>query len=254
MAPILLYGYPDWLPMPLRIHIYLEEKKIPESVVYAVNSDDDAAEKGLPAKPPGVWCPVMAVPKADKPGEYTWIEQSLAIIEFLEDYCDANPGASPVGSLRGSPDDPVRRSQLRGMTLWADEAFCMFGYSCWYGNKHMYETLGRVELNEKVAKDMAGMTGFRALKPLEELVPSVVDFDAVASGKEGTVTIADIVMFASWSYAAHHYGVDYVKGWSNLTKYIEAFKKRSSANRKPLSPFPPGSEKYATTWIEGIWK
>lgn len=253
MAPILLYGYPDWLPMPLRIHIYLEEKKIPTSVVYPVESDEDAAEKGLPAKPDGVWCPIMAVPKADKPGEYTWIEQSLAMIEYLEDYCDAHPEVSPVTSLRGSPDDLVRRSQLRGMALWADEAFALFGYSCWYGNRHYYETLKRVDLNEKVAKDLAQSSSARALKPYEALIPSVVDLDAVASGKEGTVTIADIIMFASWQYAAQSYGVDYAKGLPNLTKFIEAFKKRPSAGRKYLSPYPPGVEKYATSWIDGVW-
>lgn len=232
------------------MHIYLAEKKIPPSVVYAIKSDEDAAEKGYPAKPQEMWRPIIAIPKEQ--GDYTWIQQSCAIIEFLEDYCDLNPVISPVPSLRGSSNDVVRRSQIRGMMYWADEAFTLFGFTCMYGNQQFAEMFKLVESSQKVAKEMDENTRRRALNFLEQQGPW--DFDAIASGKEGTVTIADIVMFASWKYAVTMYGKNYVKDFPNLSRFVEAFKNRPSAAREPTSPYPPGAEKIAGSWCDGVWE
>lgn len=251
MPPFLLYAYPDWLPRARRLHIYLAEKKIPSSVVYAIKSDKDAEEKGYPAKPVDAWNPVMGVP-TDKPGEYTWVQQSCAMLEFLEDYCDANTGTSPVPSLRG--EDLARRFQIRGMMYWADEAFSLFGMSVAYGNRYFYEMRKRAQLNQQVAKEMEASVKLRALRFMEGLGPSVWDYDAIASGKDGTTTIADITLFASWQYAVLIYKKDFAKEFPNLVKLIEAFKNRPSASLQPISPYPPGADKIGDTWLEGLWE
>ena len=251
MAPMLLYGFyfgGNFAPCPRRVFIYLIEKKIPSSVLTIVNSDEEAEKKGYPKKPEG-YVPVLAIPKDGKEGEYTWMYQSNAILEYLEDYCDAHPEVTSVPSMRGRPDDLVLRAQIRGAMYWADELFEEFGASCMFGNKDFISRLQRTTASPQSAKELKALAD-RTLRYLDQVLPAISDCEGLKSGKEGVATIADCVLFATWQFALEVYGKDTVKDYPNVEKVIEAFKDRPSAY---LEPFPPGFTVW-TDWYDGIWE
>lgn len=250
MAPMLFYGYymgGNFAPCPRRVFVYLAEKKIPSSVLTVVNSDEEAVEKGYPKKPEG-FVPILAIPKEGKEGEYTWMYQSVAILEFLEDYCDAHPEVTSVPSMRGRASDPVHRAQIRGAMYWADELFEEFGVSCMFGNKDFISRLQRTTASPQSAKEVKTLAD-RTLRYLDQVLPAVSDYEGLSSGKEGVATIADCVLFATWQFSLTVYGTDIVKGYSNVVKVIEAFKNRPSAY---LEPFPSGFKVW-TDWYDGVW-
>jgi len=158
--PLLLYGLPSFFPTPRRIHIYLAEKLIPSSFLITVPHLDESADaewkKKYPLKPEG-FIPVLAIPDVAKLSassaditdaqNYTWLYQSMAIIEYLEDLCDADPSITSVTSLRGTaghglrsegPEGALKRAQIRGIMHLADEFFVIFGNTVTYAHLHLY--------------------------------------------------------------------------------------------------------------------
>lgn len=249
MAPrFILYAYPDWLPAGRRIRIYLAEKGISPSLVHVVESDEDAKAKGFPPKQ-GNFCPIMAVAKPGNSTEYMWIEQSAALLEMLEDYCDANPNASPVPSLRGSKDDIHRRARIRGVLSWSDALFELFGVNGCFGSETIAGPRG-MTANAKAALEVESMIRHRVLEPLEKVLPEVVDFEGIAEGKEGALTIADICLLCSWEYCAELCGMDPLGDYPNFRRFVEACRRR---NTLPRGEYPPVVKDFATGWLDSMW-
>ncbi|KAF2105021.1 hypothetical protein NA57DRAFT_71216 [Rhizodiscina lignyota] len=244
----ILYAYPDWLPAGRRIRIYLAEKRISPSLVYVAESDEDVKAKGYPPKR-GNFSPIMAISRPDKPTEYIWVEQSSAMLEMLEDYCDANSDASPVPSFRGPEDDIIRRAMIRGVLYWADTLFELFAVNAAFGSETIARARGTTA-NQRTAKDMEAAVRFRVLEPLEKVLPEVADFSGIAEGKEGAMTIADIALFASWEYCAGLCGKDPLSGYPNFSRFIDACRRRKIL---PKEEYPALVKGFALGWLDNVW-
>ncbi|KAL2794809.1 hypothetical protein BJX66DRAFT_303187 [Aspergillus keveii] len=94
--PWLLYAYP-WQPFPRRVIIYLRERNIPSSLVTVIHVTDvqfgGETPEGFPPKPHGS-LPILAIPKSK--GDFVYIKQSIAIMEFLEDACNTGRWGFPM--------------------------------------------------------------------------------------------------------------------------------------------------------------
>ncbi|KAF2098892.1 hypothetical protein NA57DRAFT_76126 [Rhizodiscina lignyota] len=250
MAPMLLYaflwGTNIFAPCPRRVIVYLQEKKIPSSVVTIVTSDEHAKKNNYPPVPEGQ-VPILAIPKDDKPGEYEWLWQSVAIIEYLEDYCDAHPEVTSMPSMRGRQ---LQRAQIRGATYWVSEIFEAFGVTVMFGNQEYIDKLKRSSAAPQSAKEMKARTEPVTAK-LDNILPSISDVGALSSGREGVATMADCALFATWQFCISTYGVDLAKGYPNIVKVVEAFNKRPWAI--PEGYPGQGMEAWRESWIDGIW-
>lgn len=247
MAPrFILYAFPDWLPSGRRIRIYLDEKKISPSHVYVVQSPEDAEAKGYPPKQ-GNFTPIMAVSDPDDPSGYSWIEQSSAMLEMLEDYCDANPDVSSVPSLRGS--DPIyQRARIRGILHWADSTFDLFAVHAFLGNE-VVAGAHKMTPNQTAAEDIERYLQWKVLEPLDKVIPQVVNFEGIAEGKEGAMSIADIALLCSWEYCAQLCGKDPLASgkFPNFSRFIDACKSR---NILAKGDFPPVVKSFWSAWVD----
>ena len=103
MAPpsYLLHAYP-WMPFPRRVIIYLREKGIPPSLVTVVPVSDpqlgDAAPANFPPRPKGC-LPILIIPppEHDSNTPPTYIRQSVAIMNYVDELSDAGD----PGSIKG---------------------------------------------------------------------------------------------------------------------------------------------------------
>ena len=127
--PWLLYAYP-WMPYPRRVIIYLREKGIPDSLVKIAHVSDpqngnEVTDSSLPPRPAGS-LPILAIPSETKDGssgtqQWVYIRQSMAIINYLEELCNAGQYgfSSPHGSLIGS--DALARARVGEVLTLAEE-------------------------------------------------------------------------------------------------------------------------------------
>ena len=127
--PWLLYAYP-WMPYPRRVIIYLREKGISESLVKVAHVSDPQAgneviDSKLPPKPAGS-LPILAMPSQAKgsngeTSEWIYMRQSMAIINFLRDMCNAGEYtfSAAHGSLLGN--DPLLRARTADILALAED-------------------------------------------------------------------------------------------------------------------------------------
>ena len=249
MSPLfILYAYPDWKPAGFRIHLYLAEKRVPQEVVAVPTDDADAETRGFPARR-GNFCPIMAVARSGAAGGYEWIEQSTAILEMLEDYHDANPGKSPIPSLRGPPSDIVHRAKIRGVMCWADALFELFGMNNCFGNYSIASARG-FTANATLALEIESMTRVRVLEPLEGILSEIMDCEGIATGKEGALTLAAITLYCTWTYCASLCGKDPTSQYPNFKKFACACQRRKTIQH---SEFPEQVRQFAAGWYDGMW-
>jgi glutathione S-transferase len=114
------------MPYPRRVIIYLREKGIPSSLVTIVPVSDpqlgNSAPPEYPPRPAGSF-PILAI----APGaylnnqSYTYIRQSKAIMNFLDELCDGSLEGVPVSiySMRGT--NPLSRARDTELFALADE-------------------------------------------------------------------------------------------------------------------------------------
>ena len=121
--PWLLYAYP-WMPYPRRVIIYLREKGIPSSLVTVVPVSDpqlgSAVDPKYPPKPPGS-LPVLAIPQDDSGLNFSYIRQSLAIMNYIDELCDGGLEGFPLSthSMRGV--NILERARVTEVLALADE-------------------------------------------------------------------------------------------------------------------------------------
>lgn len=240
------------------MNIYLREKKIPESVVKVVPFQDEESSKAYP-KLVGTTVPKLAILKSNTTGSqtdqdsYIWLPQSVAIIEYLEDLCDAHPQLSPVPSLRGG-NDLVRRALIRGSLGFMENTWATSGLINSFGSQ-AYNTLrNQNNLNMPAAHVAAKITQTMFLTPLDELLGRACDFAALEKGIEGAATIADIAIYTYLAFVRNVYGIHVSKGFPNIERLEATFEKRaSSLCDLPKDGYPAWALPFRTGWLDRPW-
>lgn len=276
----LLYVYP-WMPYPRRIIIYLREKKISSNLVTIVSvsdpQDGDTAAHGYPPRPLGS-LPILAIPKSaveveskpkedDANGNYIFLGQSLAIIDYLEELCDSGKHGFPKStySMRGGPGvlDCARHNELLAL---GNEVL-----PTWNPVRLFGSSLGSVKIPE-AARESVRWT-YRHLAGVERILatsPRAKDFDSLRDEENGHPTIAEIILYQFLEFTDEVYGVDVTKGntvdkakdvygrevtvgYPALKAFYQAFKTRSSAQLSSEDGTRPVQkiQEAGRTWWEG---
>ncbi|KAL8341811.1 hypothetical protein RB601_005344 [Gaeumannomyces tritici] len=253
-APLELFVFP-WGVYPRRVLLYLAEKGLAGHPHIKITQVDVANQMSAPGKPPGS-VPVLRLPDG------TFVKQSVAILEYLEDVCDAPDPSQPwqadlaaaaaaaattaTGSMRGG-DAAARRARAREILALADEANSHFGLAAHKGARVF---VGAEETDPKAAR--LAMEYCRKAMGLLEPYYADDELPLLERGGRG-VTIADCVVFSLISFARGLYDVDLCSGPAgeelpSLRRFAEWFGKRESA-RLPEGEFYPAPIKELTVFI-----
>ncbi|KFY32258.1 hypothetical protein V493_00362 [Pseudogymnoascus sp. VKM F-4281 (FW-2241)] len=264
--PWLLYAYP-WMPFPRRVTIYLREKRIPSSLVTVVPVSDpqlgNASPSEFPQRPQGS-LPILAIPLAHgHQGEpYLFIQQSLAIINYLDELCDSGHQGFPLShySMRGA--DALGRARQTALLALADE--CTIA---WNPVRTFGTDAGTMSIPE-AAKEMIRWVR-RPLGAIEGLLKDR-DFSSLRQGGGQGPTIAEIVLYQFLEFTMDCYGKDMTQGSSEVVKdvygkdvvelfpklreFYAAFKTRDSAKRDPMAGEVASEAvlKKMQTWADGV--
>jgi glutathione S-transferase len=225
-----------WGVYPRRVLIYLAEKGLlnsPEITITPITLQN-GNQMVAPGKPPGT-VPIL------KLGENRFIKQSIAILEYLEDSCDAAQasekqpfGVQAAGTMRGKTAE--EKARTRSVIGLVDEAMIHFGVACHKGTA----LFASLEEQSLVTADMALEASQRTLG----LVECYYEDHSIHD-----VTIADCVLFSLLQFSREFYGKDLIRDCPNLKRFYETFKERESVKigeglyPEPLVPL-------ARTWNE----
>jgi glutathione S-transferase len=273
--PLLLYSYP-WMPYPRVVGIYLREKRIPESLVKVVRVSDpqqgDAVvdSTSFPSRPKGS-LPILAIHHSAEAGkEVTYIRQSSAIINFLDDLCDAGQWGFPKSlyPMRGGKEDMVERARITEVRTLAEECLATWNPVRTFGSGAGVKDLH----NAAVSKEMAKWTK-RPLTAVEQWWKEEArNLESLKEGGEGKVTMADVVLYQFLEFVRTCYGIDLListgenskdvygrqqeEGFEKLRAFMAAMDSRSSVARRAEYGEIPSSIvlEAMSTWIDGIWK
>jgi glutathione S-transferase len=245
MTPQLELYVLSWGIYPRRVLLYLSEKGLetsPAIKITSVSPTDISME--APGKPPGS-VPMLRLPDG------TFIKQSVAILEYLEDLCD-NPDPAQDWQLQLAKS-AINKTSMRGETskekartreilALADEASSQF---CFAGHKGTVLFVPIEQTNALTAK-LALEFCKKNLKLLEE------NYFAEDSrlGDGGKLTIAHCVLYALLQFSREVYGVDLLSEpeLPALRSFYEAFKKRDVAKNGELQ-YPKEIIKLASQWL-----
>lgn len=262
--PLLLYIYP-WMPFPRRVTIYLHEKRIPPTLVRTVRVSDPqdgnkVTDPSLPPRPPGS-LPILAIQHADAEDKWTYIRQSMAIISFLEDLCEAGDYgfSSPTGRLM--PTKPLERARETEILSLAEEL------TVGWNPVRIFGTNAGTMSFPQGAKEMLRWER-RALLAIETFLSE----RTTASAKllTGPATIAEIVLYQFLEFTKDCYSVDMTIGsgemvmdvygrevkedFHQLREFFLVFRKRESARRALDAGEVPGAApaKAMGTWADDV--
>ncbi|KAF4459520.1 hypothetical protein FALBO_13722 [Fusarium albosuccineum] len=242
--PWLLYVYP-WMPFPRRVTIYLREKGIPSSLVTVVPVSDpqlgDAAPKGFPPRPAGS-LPILAIPDQTTPqsDSYTYIRQSLAIMNYLDELCDAGERGFPKSRYCMRGKDALSRARTTELMCLADELTISWNPVRTFGTG-----IGTMPIPE-ASKEMIRWI-HRTLTTIERWFKDR-DFASLRDGGTRGPNMAEIVLYQFLEFTKDCYGKDMTKSSSQkvrdvyargevaaefpkLAEFFDAFKTRKSAIR-----------------------
>ncbi|KAF4957859.1 hypothetical protein FSARC_11155 [Fusarium sarcochroum] len=242
--PWLLYAYP-WMPFPRRVIIYLREKGIPSSLVTVVPVSDpqlgDTAPKAFPPRPAGS-LPILAIPGSDPSDfkSYTYIKQSIAIMNYLDELCDAGELGFPKSlySMRGK--DALSRARVTELLCLADELT-----TSWNPVRSFGTGAGTMSIPEASKEMMRWL--HRTLATIEGWFQDR-DFSGLRQGGDQGPNIAEIVLYQFLEFTKDCYGKDMTMGsgekaldvygrteasaeFPKLAEFYDAFKTRTSAIR-----------------------
>ncbi len=254
------------MPFPRRVIIYLREKEIPSSLVQVVQVSDPPRNEVLnsqyPPKPPGS-LPILAIPSSNSSEPTVYIRQSLAIMEFLDELCDAGSHSFPKSQycLRGATAlDRARVSEVITVAAELD------------GNWNAVRLFGTGA--GPVSIPVAAKESLRWVKRSLDLLNqwwADRDMSVIRKDSGGQITMADIVIYQFLDFIRTCYGKDLTIGsgertkdvygreveekYDKLKEFFDAFETRDSARRVQDWGEMPGeaSRKVMTDWAEGIW-
>jgi hypothetical protein len=120
------------MPFPRRVIIYLREKGIPPSLVTVVPVSDpqlgDAAPAGFPPRQKGS-LPILGFPPpehgSNTPPTYT--HQSVTIINYVDNLCDAGANGFPKSQYSMRSADELSRARETELLTLAHE--CIVGWN-----------------------------------------------------------------------------------------------------------------------------
>lgn len=269
--PWLLYAYP-WMPYPRRVIIYLREKQIPEHLVRVVRVSDPGDGNQVvdaeyfPPRPPGS-LPVLAIPSKisseGSPEEWLYVRQSMAIINFLEELCEAGSFgfSSPRGSLTGST--ALERFKNMEVQTLAEEVLVAWNPVRTFGTDAgpFHDVASAKEMLRWVRRTMLAINTY--------LSESDRDLASLADDSH-PITIADVVLYQFLEFTMDCYHFDATTGsgqkvvdvygrevdddYPKVRKFYEAFSRRRSAKRVADFGEVPGEKpaKAMATWVEGV--
>ncbi|KAF4632548.1 hypothetical protein G7Y89_g5572 [Cudoniella acicularis] len=195
-----------------------------------------------PGKPPGS-LPIVTLPNG------THIKQSLAILHYFEDICDAGQvgfaeNITTIGkSMRG--DTAEERARTHEILSLADEATTHFSVACHKGSA-LFTLL---EEGDPKSSRFAMESCVKILKLLdEEYYEGDTRFEDDGGKGEANVTIADVVLFSTLQFARIMYEKDLVEGLPNLKRFYEGFEKRESTKVEE-DMYPMDVRTVASHWI-----
>jgi glutathione S-transferase len=261
--PYLLYVYP-WMPFPRRVIIYLREKGIRSSLVTTVPVSDpqlgDSAPPTFPPRPAGS-LPILAIPSTSKEGEYTYIRQSVAIINYLDELCNSSVSGFPKSKYAMRGHDILSRARETELLALAEELLV-----AWNPVRTFGTGAGTMSIPE-AAKEMLRWE-YRGLAAIESQFADR-DFSYLKEGGRGP-SIAEIIFYGFLEFTKDCYGVDVTKGSGETTKdvygrevvlryekieeFFDLMGKRKSVVRDAENGEVPGeaAKKAMSTWAEGI--
>lgn len=237
-----------WGVYPRRVIIYLAEKGLlgsPEIKITPVTTS--ATTMTAPGKPPGS-VPILSL------GGGRYIKQSIAILEYVEDVCDAACagqqdqntatmfGRNVYGSMRGKT--PEKRARVREMVGIADEAMTHFSVACRKGTAMFVAR----ETQNAAASAIAMELCMKSLKLLETYYQDDHRFDDEILERVSEVTIADCVLFSLLQFAKEFYGRDLAASLPHLKQFYLVFEDRESA-RIGEDFYPSELKPLARHWI-----
>jgi glutathione S-transferase len=214
--PFLLYAYP-WMPYPRRVIIYLREKGIDSQQVTVIHVSDpqpgNESPPEFPPRPAGS-LPILAIPCKDKRGTiyYTYIRQSLAIIHFLDELCDAgfHGFLKPKYSINGT--NAFKRERNTEVLALADE--CTIA---WNPVRTFESRAGTISILA-ASKEMVRWV-HRPLATIEEWWKDR-DFSYLSQGSGSPPTMAEIVLYQFLEFTKDCYGRGMTKGSGATVKDV----------------------------------
>lgn len=272
--PLLLYSYP-WMPYPRLIGIYLREKGISASLVKIVRvsnpHEGDAVvdSTSFPPRPKGS-LPILAICHSTVRESVTYIRQSSAILDFLEDLCDGGHWGFPKSSypMRGNAENMFERARITEVRTMAEECLVSWNPVRIFGSGAGVKGLQ----NAEASKEMSKWTK-RSLTAVERWWHEEGrDVESLKEGGKELVTMADIVLYQFLDFVQTCYGVNLLvstgdnskdvygrkqeEGFGKLTAFMKAMNTRSSVLRRKEEGELPGLTplKAMTTWVDGVWK
>ncbi|OBT62680.1 hypothetical protein VE03_07525 [Pseudogymnoascus sp. 23342-1-I1] len=224
---------------PRRVVIYLGEKGLLDSGMIKITPVD--MQTGAPGKPEGS-TPILRLPDG------SFINQSIAILEYFEDICD-NPreewqkklaSYSKQPSMRG--DSAEDRARMRSILGLADEAVAHYCFACHKGSR-LFETL------EPSSPDGAKMAMEWTKKNLK-LIEKYYDGDVRFETGGGSSTTGDCVLFSLLQFSNNLYSCDLLEDpqLPALKRFYDSFKGRKSAAVSG-DLYPSQLTQLASQWI-----
>jgi glutathione S-transferase len=194
-------------------------------------------------KPPGS-VPMLRLPNG------SFIKQSIAIIDYLEDICahpdPAQPWQMDLASSAGRKTDmrgstPEERARHRDMLLLADDTTNFFGFACHKGTALFVP----LETTHAFTAKLALETCNKNLRLLDR-------YYAEDAGKETEkpISVVDCVLFSTLQFARDLYNLDLLDDaeLSHLQKFYLDFGKRDSAQTGD-NFYPAELQKLASQWL-----
>jgi glutathione S-transferase len=191
-------------PNPKRVRVYLAEKglEVPTEQVNIVSGDNRKPE--FLAKNPMGGLPVLQL------DDGTYLSESLAIIEYLE---DLNPTPPMIGTT------PAERGRVRSLERIA-ELSVLGRVAQVFQNSHPFFA-GRIKQSPDAAEN-----GRNMLKGALRILDKMVGKGPFVAGARPT--IADCTLYAAFDFAQFA-GVPIDPECDNLQKWYAGFKERPSA-------------------------
>ena len=191
-------------PNPKRVRVYLAEKglKVPTEQVNILSGDNRKPE--FLAKNPMGGLPVLQL------DDGTYLSESLAIIEYLE---DLNPTPPMVGTT------PAERGRVRSLERIA-ELSILGRVAQIFQNSHPFFA-GRIKQSPDAAEN-----GRNMLKGALRILDKMVGKGPFVAGARPS--IADCTLYAAFDFAQFA-GVPIDPECGNLQKWYAGFKERPSA-------------------------
>lgn len=239
-------------------------KGIPSSLVTISPVSDpqlgNTVDPKYPPKLPGS-LPILAIPQDDSGNNFTYIRQSLAIMNYLDGWCDAGQKGFPLlgHSMRGA--NILEQARVTEVLILADECTTL-----WNPVRSFGTGAGPMPI-PAASKEMLRWVR-RSLMAIESWWKGRTDISSLRRGEDGRVNMADIVLYQFLEFTADCYGVDMtrrsgetvmdvygreIRGeFPKLSEFYAASKTRDCAVRDPLAgevASPKVLEKIKT-WFE----